>query len=91
MISKLGGTFIIIASIGFIGATVWWITFFYDILGQDFQRARDCFYWTTDVCALKGMAAPFADVPVYDPFLLWMSVGMFVVGLFARVAAPSHH
>ena len=78
----------VLGAIGFVGATAWWISFFYDVLGQDFQIARDCFYWTTDVCALKGMAGLFADVPVYDPFLLWLSGGLFILGLLARVIAP---
>ncbi len=91
MISRLGGTFMILSIIGFVGATAWWISFFYDILGQDFQIARDCFYWTTDACALKGMAALFADVPEYDPMLLWVSVGLFGCGLLARIISPSRH
>lgn len=91
MISKLGGTLMVLGIAGFIGATAWWMTFFYDVFGQDFQIARDCFYWTTDVCALKGMAAPFVDVPEYDPLLLWLSIGLFAVGLLARIIAPSNH
>lgn len=91
MTSKLGATLMFIGLMGFVGATAWWISFFYDILGDDFQLARECFYKTTDLCSLKGMAAPFADVPEYDPNFLWLSVGIFAIGLVVRVIGTRDH
>lgn len=85
MISKIGGTIILFGVLGFVGATAWWISFFYDVMGDDFQMARECFYKTTEICSLKGLAAPFADVPEYDPNFLWLSVGLFIAGLVVRI------
>ena len=47
--------------------------FFHEILGDNFQAARECFYWTTDLCSLKEPASLFSEIPVYDPALLWLA------------------
>lgn len=71
--------------VAFVVATAWWFMFFHDILGEEFQIARECFYWTPEICSLKVPAAMFTEVPIYDPGLLWLSGILFVVGLFVRL------
>lgn len=85
MISKVGNVVLLLAVAAFAVATAWWISFFHELLGEDFQVARECFYWTTDLCILKEAGAIFADIPVYDPMLLWVSGGMLLFGLSLRV------
>ncbi len=81
-----GGNFLMLLGIAaFVAATAWWFAFFHDILGEQFQIARECFYWTPDICLLKESAALFTEVPVYDPQLLWLSGAMFAGGLFIRL------
>ena len=71
-------------------ATAWWIVFFYDILGADFQVARECFYATTNLCSLKASAALFSEIPEYTPKLLWAGVAMFFIGLGLRTLKFRH-
>ena len=91
MNSKLGNVLMLLGIGSFIAATVWWISFFYEILGNDFQLARECFYWTTDLCSLKAPAALFSDIPAYDPRLLWLSAVMFVLGMLLRIFSGHRH
>ena len=85
MISRLGNVVLFLAVTMFIVSTAWWYSFFHELLGEDFQVARECFYWTTDLCRLKEAGALFADVPVYDPTLLWVSGLILIVGLGLRI------
>ena len=86
--ARLGNILMLIGLAGFLTATAWWLSFFHDILGDNFQIARDCFYWTANFCTPARAAAIFADVPAYDPWLLWVSVGVFFVGVFLRIPGP---
>ncbi|MDB9703037.1 hypothetical protein OAA86_02945 [Rhodospirillales bacterium] len=74
----------------FIVATAWWIVFFYDILGADFQVARECFYETTNLCSLEASAALFSEIPEYTPKFLWAGVAMFFIGLGLRTLKFRH-
>lgn len=85
MISRLGNVMMLLAIVMFVASTAWWLSFFYEVLGGDFQLARECFYWTTDLCALKETGALFADVPVYDPKLLWVAAAVFGAGVACRI------
>lgn len=85
MMTRLGNLLILIGIAAFVAATAWWIAFFYDILGGDFQVARECFYWTTELCVLKDAVGLFSDVPVYQPELLWASGVLFAAGLSVRL------
>mgnify|MGYP000038279653 CR=1 FL=1 len=85
MIVRAGNLLIVFAVAAFVVATAWWITFYHEILGDEFQMARECFYWTSDLCSLSSPAGLFADVPVYDPGLLWASGALFALGLFVRL------
>ena len=85
------GNFLIILGIAICAAaTVWWIVFFYDILGDEFQVARECFYMNTNLCALKSSASLFSDIPVYSPKLLWAGCAAFVIGLGMRMLKFRH-
>lgn len=85
MITRLGNFLALLGVAAFIAATGWWIAFFYDILGGEFQVARECFYWTTELCVLKDSAGLFSDVPVYQPELLWASGALFAAGVCVRL------
>lgn len=85
MMTRLGNFLALIGITAFIVATAWWMTFFYEILGNDFQLARECFYWTTELCMLKESVGLFADVPVYQPDLLWASGALFAAGVSIRL------
>jgi len=50
---RLGNLLTVLGVAACIVATAWWIVFFYDILGADFQVARECFYATTNLCSLR--------------------------------------
>ncbi len=85
------GNFLILMGVAIcVVATAWWIIFFYDILGEDFQVARECFYMTTNLCALKSSAALFSDIPEYDPKALWAGGAAFVLGLGLRTLKFRH-
>lgn len=86
MIMRLGNWVLFMSVALFVIATGWWITFFHELLGEKFQVARECFYWTTDLCSLKEAGGFIADVPVYEPGLLWASCGLLVFGLSLRIA-----
>jgi len=85
MIVRTGNLLIACSVAAFVVATAWWIVFFHEVLGDKFQLARECFYWTADLCALKTPAGLFVDVPVYNPALLWVSATLFAGGLFVRL------
>ena len=85
MSHRIGNILIVLGLVAFVGATAWWITFFYDLLGDDFQVARECFYWTTELCSLKEAAPLITDVPVYDPKFLWGSAVLVAAGILLRV------
>lgn len=84
---KIGNLMMVLGLAAFVVATAWWYAFFQDILGAEFQIARECFYWTTELCSLKSPAGLFSDVPVYDPALLWAAVGLFALGVLIRIPA----
>jgi len=87
---RLGNLLVVLGLVACIIATIWWIVFFYDILGEDFQIARECFYTTTNLCSLKASAALFSDIPEYTPKLLWAGAAMFVLGLGLRTLTFRH-
>lgn len=91
MIVRLGNWVLFMSVSLFVVATGWWITFFHELLGEQFQVARECFYWTTELCSLKEAAGFIVDVPVYDPKMLWVSGGLLVVGIGLRIAGHGHH
>jgi len=90
MSARLGNLFTVLGITLCIVATAWWITFFYDILGADFQVARECFYATTNLCSLKASAALFSDVPEYSPRLLWAGGALLILGLGMRTLKLRH-
>ena len=85
MIVRFGNMCMLLGIAAAIAATAWWLAFFHEILGDNFQAARDCFYWTTDLCSLKEPASLFSDIPVYDPALLWLAGALFAGGLCLRL------
>ncbi len=91
MTRKLGNVLMLLGLGGFVTATAWWLSFFYEILGNEFQLARECFYWTTDLCSLKAPAALFSDVPAYEPRLLWLAAAIFVAGVLLRIFGGQRH
>lgn len=91
MILRLGNTMLAMAAATFTVATAWWITFFHELLGDRFQIARECFYWTTELCSLKEAGGLISDVPVYQPEVLWVAGGLLVFGLGLRVVGHGHH
>ena len=86
MIYRIGNAMMFLGSVAFVSATAWWIVFFYEILGDNFQKARDCFYWTSEICTLKEAAPLLTNVPVYNPVLMWAGAAMFLIGVGFRVA-----
>lgn len=90
MSARLGNLFAVLGVATCVVATAWWIVFFYDILGEDFQVARECFYATTSLCSLKASAALFSDVPEYSPELLWAGAALFILGLGVRTLKFRH-
>ncbi len=87
MTSSLSKLLMALGFAAFATATAWWLSFFYDVLGDEFQRARECFYFTTQTCLDKKAADDFfSDVPIYDPRLMWLGVGMFALGVILRAA-----
>ena len=91
MIRKAGNLLMLFGVAAFVVATAWWIVFFHEILGDRFQLARECFYWTTDLCSLKAPAGLLVDVPEYQPQLLWVAAVLFGVGLVARIWGATHY
>lgn len=91
MIVRTGNLLMLFGIAGFVVATAWWMVFFHEVLGDEFQLARECFYWTTDLCALKSPASLLVDVPEYEPRLLWLSGVLFAAGLIGRIWGATHH
>ena len=87
---RLGNLLTVLGVAACIVATAWWIVFFYDILGADFQVARECFYATTNLCSLEASAALFSEIPEYTPKFLWAGVAMFFIGLGLRALKFLH-
>ncbi len=92
--SGIGKTMMTLGVLMFIGAVGWWYAFFEQFLGRDVKQASECFYFTTDACSWGQLAARVTDVanvtdvPAYSPVLLWVAVGIFVVGLLFMALAP---
>jgi hypothetical protein len=72
-------------------SAVWWVSFFGrvaklsgspDILGQ----ASTCLLYTTSPCAIAYNIAELAGQMAYRPFLTWVGLGLYVVGLFVSVS-----
>ncbi len=87
MTSRISKLLMLLGFLAFATATAWWLSFFYDALGAEFQRARECFYWTTQTCLEKKAADDlFSDVPPYDPRFMWLGVAMFAAGVILRAS-----
>ncbi|MBO6521892.1 MAG: hypothetical protein JJ900_16005 [Rhodospirillales bacterium] len=82
---KIGNLMMVFGLAAFVVATAWWYVFFHEVLGDEFQLARECFYWTSDLCSLKSPISLFVDVPEYDPRLLWAAAALFFAGIFLRI------
>ncbi len=85
---KLGKLFVWVGVLGFVLAVAWWYLFFEQMLGQNVNQARECFYYTSEACAAGNTIGEvgrtlgaLADIPAYSPAALWAAVGVFVLGL----------
>lgn len=87
---KLSNLLMVFGIVAFVVATAWWFIFFHEVLGDEFQLARECFYWTTNLCSLKAPAGLFVEIPEYQPMLLWIASGLFGAGLVARIWGATH-
>jgi len=83
MLRIVGKILIGLGAAGLVGATIWWYMFFEQMLGQSVKRASECFYSTTTECEIGNLIGKFGDVPAYTPAALWISLGVFNVGLIA--------
>ena len=82
---------IIIGVLLFAGALAWWYVFYEQFLGLDVKQASECFYYTTDLCALSALAEPISDVPTYSPVLLWLFGGLVALGIVLLAVSPHRH
>ena len=62
-------------------SVAWWLLFFFQLLGQNVKAASKCFYQTHAECEIVGILEFFVGIPFYKPELLWISMGVFFVGL----------
>lgn len=81
-------TLMTLAVMIFIGAVGWWYAFYEQFLGQDVKEASECFYYTTNLCAFGDMAEVVSNIPAYSPVLLWVAIGIFVVGVLLIALSP---
>ena len=81
-------TMIIVGVLLFIGSVAWWYVYYEQFLGMEVKQASECFYYTTDICALSAMAEPISSFPAYSPVMLWASAALVVVGILLVVLAP---
>jgi hypothetical protein len=89
MIRSIGRLMMVLGGAGCVTAVAWWMAFFYEMLGDNVKQASECFYMTTTECEIGNMVGSFlAELPPYDPVMLWASVGLAVVGLLIAVFAP---
>ncbi len=84
MIRRLGNGFLALGAAAFVAATAWWYAFYHEILGDQFQLARECFYWETPSCGVGRVVAIFMEVPAYDPMALWIAGGLLALGTLLR-------
>ena len=66
---------------GFIAATAWWLLFFEQMLGDNVKEASVCFYKTTTECEVGNMFGRIGDLPPYEPYSLYVSTALFVIGI----------
>lgn len=86
--AKVGKTLIILGFLAFVGAVAWWFLFFEQFFGGDVKRASECFYFTSDLCALGRTVEFVGSVPAYSPVALWVAASIFVMGVLLLALAP---
>lgn len=86
--AKFGKTLIILGFLSFGGAVAWWFLFFEQFFGGDVKRASECFYFTSDLCALGEKVEFVGSVPAYSPIALWVATSIFVMGVLLLALAP---
>lgn len=85
---KLGKALLALALLVLVAAVAWWYVFFEQIFGQDVKQASECFYYTTDACAMGNLVGMVGDIPTYSPLPFWSAVALFALGIVMIAAAP---
>jgi len=88
MIAALGKTLIVVGLLLLGLAVTWWYVFFEQMLGEDVKQASECFYFTTDVCAVGNVVGLVSEIPAYSPVAFWISAAALVIGIAALALAP---
>lgn len=86
--ARIGKGLLALGALVFCGAVAWWYLFYEQVLGENVQMARDCFYHTTDTCAVGNLVLEYTgNIPPYDPMVLWVAGILAVVGVLVLSAA----
>lgn len=89
-LSRFGKILLVLGTLALVGATVWWYLFFEQALGDEVTQAKECFYYTTDLCRLgSGAVGAFSEIPPYEPAAFWAAVVLAAAGAVALAVAPS--
>lgn len=86
--ATIGAAIIITGSVCFVGAVAWWYAFFEQFLGTDVKKASECFYFSSDFCALGDLVSFVGDIPAYRPWAFWVSVSIIGVGILVLALSP---
>ena len=86
--STAGKTLLILGGMLMVGAIAWWYMFFEQVLGENVKRASECFYFTTESCAVGNMLGLVSDIPAYSPVAFWAASATLIVGIVLIAVAP---
>ena len=89
--ATLGKIFVVVGLLLLLGAISWWYAFFEQVLGQDVKRASECFYYTTDLCRTGAILEWVGDIPMYSPWLFWVSAAVLAAGVALIAFSPRSH
>ncbi|MBT3556318.1 MAG: hypothetical protein HN644_10545 [Rhodospirillales bacterium] len=86
-LKSFGQGLMLVGFVCFLGAVVWWHKFYSGLLGGDVKMATECFYQTTQDCAVGNMAVSMiSEVPTYRPEFLWAACIVMVAGLLLALS-----
>ncbi len=90
MVQRFGKGLVLAGFAVFMFAVVWWYLFYAQLLDQDVKRASECFYTTTQDCAVGNLVVTvMGDIAVYDPQVLWLAAGLAIAGIVLLVSGSA--
>lgn len=86
-IKKLIKTLLALGGLVTVGALVWWVYFYSQVikeLGGDFGDAAQCLYSSGGGCGFVSGLAQMGGATPYNPIVFWVGVILLGVGLILK-------